>query len=133
MRMTRLALLALAATLALPLLAADKAGQTLPDGVIGFKGTLTGTVGEVGPRGMIFDLKVAKAAAGEGSTAKAPAEAEGKNLMINAQWEKDGEKWRAIPAHVAWIKSLKAGQEVTVTVVNDEGGRLHLVEVPAVK
>ncbi len=112
------------------LLAADEAGPAFPEGLKGFRGTLTGTVGEVGPKGLAFDLRVTRAVAAEGKNARDPQAAVGQLLGVNAQWVNIDGKWSAAADQVEFIHSLKPGQEITIAVVNDEGTRLHLVEVP---
>ena len=105
----------------LALYAEGGANPKLPDGLKGFKGALTGTVGEVRGNGQAFSLKVAKAVAADGSKATDPSAAVGLTLTISAKWVKgtDGQ-WHPDEAQVAYIKSLKAGAQITITVFNEE-------------
>ena len=111
--------------------AAGDAPASLPEGVKGFKGTLSGTVVSNLPDGLAFTLKVTKSTPEEGNKATTPANAVGNDLLINAQWKKDENgRWRAIADQVQFIKDLKVGQELAIRVVNDGMTRLHIVALP---
>jgi hypothetical protein len=117
--------------LALSLQAAE--GPTLPDGAKGFAGQLRGSVVEKVAGGKGFRLKVT--AIGKTfpkNTATNPQILVGESVLINAQWRKgDNGKWRPVENHIRFINSLKPGQELTIEVINDEGGRLHILELTA--
>ncbi|MBI1372315.1 MAG: hypothetical protein GC159_06085 [Phycisphaera sp.] len=110
--------------------AADKSLK-LPAGLKGFSGQLKGTVVEAAKDGRGFAIKVTEIGkTWKKNTAKNPQEAIGKTLLINAQFGKnDAGKPAMNESHVRFIKSLKRGEELTVEAVNDEGERLHLLEL----
>ncbi len=101
----------------------------LPDGMKGFSGMLEGKVVSIEKHG--FVLKVRKVLKlWEGNKAKKPKSAIGKKLLVNTQWEKgDSGKWRPVPNHMTFIKSLKVGEKIKIEVINDEGERLHILEL----
>ncbi|QNN24751.1 hypothetical protein HED60_21560 [Planctomycetales bacterium ZRK34] len=106
-------------------------GPTLPDGAKGFAGQLRGTVVEKVAKGKGFRLKVA--AIGKTfpkNNATNPQVLVGESVLINAQWRKgENGKWHPVENHIRFIRSLKPGQEITIEVINDEGGRLHILEL----
>ncbi|MBI1371113.1 MAG: hypothetical protein GC162_20985 [Planctomycetes bacterium] len=106
-------------------------GPMLPDGAKGFSGVLRGTVGEVVQEGKGFRMKVTEIGrTNPKNSAREPAVLVGKSVLINAQWTKgDGDKWHPVENHTRFIRSLKPGQEISIEVVNDEGGRLHILEL----
>ncbi len=101
----------------------------LPDGMKGFCGVLEGKV--VGKFEHGFLLKVRRVVRlWKGNKAKNPRSAVGKELLINVQWEKGrGGKWRPVAAHVKFVRSLKKGEKIRIEVINDEGERLHILEL----
>jgi hypothetical protein len=102
----------------------------IPDGLKGFSGTLRGTVTEVHKDGKAFHIEVTKVVnVWRKNTAPNPDSAVGETLLINAQWEKRGGQWRPVENHVRFIHSLRVGEEVDVEVTNDEGERLHILEL----
>jgi hypothetical protein len=125
--------LALALTLALfastPALADGPPEPDLPDWMRGFAGMLGGEVVEKWEHA--FLLKVATVTREwEHSEAKRAKKAKGRTLLINLQWEKHGEGWRPRPRQVRWLNQVVAeGDTVEVDVANDEGERLHLMEL----
>ncbi|MBI4569796.1 MAG: hypothetical protein HY719_15495 [Planctomycetes bacterium] len=103
----------------------------IPDGLKGFSGRLSGRVVEVQKDGLGFRLKVAKVLqVWKGNKAPKPESAVGQTLLINVPWEKgEGGKWRPVGNHVRFIRTLEPGEEVEIEVVNDEGERLHVLEL----
>jgi hypothetical protein len=64
------------------------------------------------------------------SKAPEPGEAVGMTLLVNLRWEKHGEKWRPAPRQVAWLReAVGVGDRVRCDLNNDEGQRLHLMEL----
>jgi len=102
----------------------------IPDGLKGFSGTLRGKVTEVHQDGKAFHMDVtAVVNVWRKNTAPNPRSAVGQNLLINAQWENRGGAWHPVENHVRFIKTLKVGEEIDIEVVNDEGERLHILEL----
>ena len=80
---------------------------------------------------MLSGTVVRKAEHGFVLKAGAPKAAAGHELLINVQWEKgEGDNWRPVPVHVRFVEGLKPGDETKIEVVNDEGDRLHILELP---
>ena len=102
----------------------------IPAGMKGFCGTLRGKVTEVHADGKAFHMDcTAVVNVWRKNTAPDPRSAVGQNLMINAQWEKRGGAWHPVENHVRFIKTLKVGEDIDIEVVNDEGERLHILEL----
>lgn len=108
---------------------ADLPKPSIPDGLRGFRGTLAGIVRQKGEYGFVFHV-VKVVNTWKGNRAEAPESAVGKDLLINAQWRRcdDGE-WRPMETHVHWIGTLEVGEDERIEVVNDEGDRLHILEL----
>lgn len=100
-----------------------------PDELKGFKGTIGGAVISKQDNG--FTIKIMKVGnILPGNKAANPESAVGKIVLISAGGEKgkDG-KWRPIEAQIKFISSLKFGEIIKIQVVNDEGERLHIIEL----
>ena len=115
--------------LVLPAAADGKEGPKIPDGMKGFSGMLEGKVVRTEELGFLLKVS-AVVKEWKKNRAKDSKSAVGKELLVNAQWEKgDGGNWRPVSAHVAFFRTLKPGQELRIEVVNDEGERLHILEL----
>jgi len=102
---------------------------SLPDGLKGFSGMLEGTVISKEEKGFILEVhKILNL--WKNNKANNPESAIDKELLINVQWEKgkDG-TWHPVEAHLKFINSLKVGEEIKIEVINDEGERLHILEL----
>ncbi len=104
-------------------------GRELPEGMRGFSGVLRGKVTEKVDNG--FRLQVQEVVkVWEGNKAAKPADAVGLTLLVNVQWRQgDGGAWHPVEQHLRFVRSLEAGETVAVEAVNDEGGRLHILEL----
>ncbi|MHC4663522.1 MAG: hypothetical protein ACYS8W_17825 [Planctomycetota bacterium] len=103
--------------------------DALPDGMVGFSGMLGGkVVGKVKNGFILHVKKILKL--WKGNEAENPESAIGKNLVILAQWKKgDNGKWHPIETHLRFINRLEIGQFIHIEVRNDEGERLHILEL----
>lgn len=127
--MKRLMALSAVCVLSLAASLAQAEVSAFPEGLKGFKGTLTGTVKVVNAKN--FQIKVTAAAPVEGNKAATPAAAVDKQLEILPNWSKVEGKWQPKADQLDYIKTLKVDQAVTITVINDDKTQLHLTEVPA--
>lgn len=104
---------------------------TLPASLKGFSGTIEGIV--LSKRERDFVIKATKITGSpDGQSASRPVAAIGRHLQISAQWAPGESGWmRPIPEHLSWIQSLRVNRTISVSVINDETDRLHIVEIPA--
>lgn len=122
--------IALALVFLLP--AASRAGEdALPDGFKGFSGRLRGTVVSVRDDGRGFALKVsALVKVWKNNRAEEPWCIVGRTVDVLAQWTKgDGDSWHPVERHVRFINTLDEGESLAIEVVQDEGERLHILEL----
>jgi len=101
----------------------------MPDSLKGFSGVL---IGNVLPKDQLgFWLKIN--GIGEiwnNNEADHPKTAIGKTVLINAQWQRGAENhWHPVPSHVRFIANLELGEKIAIEVINDEGERLHILEL----
>ena len=101
----------------------------LPDGMLGFSGMLKGKVVSKQKNG--FVLKVEKIEKlWKGNKAKNAESVIGKKVLINVQWEQHKKgKWRPVPLQAKYVEKLKVGAVISIEVKNDEGERLHILEL----
>jgi hypothetical protein len=101
----------------------------LPAGMKGFSGTLQGKIVSKVKSG--FVLKVEKILKlWKGNEAENPKSAIGKKLLITPRWVKgDNGKWRPFARHVSFVKKVKVGERIKIEVINEEAGRLHILEL----
>ncbi|TET31965.1 MAG: hypothetical protein E3J72_20955 [Planctomycetota bacterium] len=101
----------------------------LPDGMHGFSGILKGkVVGKIRNGFVLLVTDVVRL--WKNNEAENPESAVGKRLPILAQWrESDNGKWHPDEIHLRFIKGLDIGAVIKIEVVNDEGERLHILEL----
>lgn len=107
------------------------ADYKLPPGMKGFSGMLRGKVVSKVKNG--FVLKVEEVLKlWKGNKAKKPESVIGKKVLINPRWAKgDDGKWYLVKLHVNFIRKLEVGETIKIEVVNNEGHRLHILELSA--
>ena len=99
------------------LLAAAAAPAATPKEAVGFFGTVTGVVKSARPDGSSFVLTVSEATPdAKSNTAKDPAAMAGKDLTLGTRMPRVDGKPSPSPEDVAYIKSLKPGETITVKV-----------------
>ena len=103
----------------------------LPEGMQGFSGMLRGTVVEVADNGRGFHLKVDKIVKlWKGNEAEQPEQVVGKTVLINARWTKgENGRWHPVERHVKFINSLEVDETIDIEAINNEGQRLHILEL----
>jgi hypothetical protein len=103
----------------------------LPAALRGFAGELEGEV----TRRMdaAFLLRVQRVVRSwDHSEAERPEEAVGRLVRVDLRWEEHEGRWRPAPRQVAWLqRHVEEGTRVCVDLANDEGHRLHLMELNA--
>jgi hypothetical protein len=98
-------------------LGARSGGAATPREVVGFWGTVTGTVKSARPDGMSFVLTISKAEADEQhSTVKDTAPMIGKNVTLGTRMPRKDGKPSANPEDIAYIKTLKPGTTITIKI-----------------
>ncbi|MFH1227784.1 MAG: T9SS type A sorting domain-containing protein [Planctomycetota bacterium] len=97
---------------------------SFPDGLKGFCGVLAGTVVSVQENGFIIKVQSIPNV-WKNNKATDSESAVGKELLVNAKFEKG----RPVEAHLKFINSLEPGEEIKIEAVNDEGTRLHILEL----
>ena len=107
-----------------------EAGDSFPEGLRGFSGQVRGVVVEKGERNT-FTFKVARVLrVWKNNKAETPKLLAGRTVPVGPRWQKgDGGKWRPVELHVAFIKKLKAGQEVTLEIQNVERSHFSILEL----
>jgi len=66
----------------------------------------------------------------KGNKAEHAEAAVGKTLEINPRWTKGEQgRWHPVERHVKFIKSLKVDEKIDIEAINDEGQRLHILEL----
>src|ERR1051325_5153628 len=93
------------------LLAADT-----PKEAVGFFGNITGTVKSVKPDGTSFTLQISAAEPSDKSLIKDPKPMIGKIVSLGTRMPKTNGVAHNHPDDVAYIKSLKPGDQITVTI-----------------
>jgi len=122
--MRRFCWYALVVALLLPMVAY---GTVTPKEAVGFFGVVTGKVKSVQSNGQAFSLTVIKAVPAGGSLAKDPAAMVGKVIPLGTRMPRDKDG-RPMPHKddVAYIKTLKVGDIITVTVFAVHGAPEYL-------
>lgn len=108
------------------------ADEALPEALRGFSGQARGVVKAKGDKNT-FTFKVGRVLrVWKGNKAKDPESLAGRSIRVGPRWEKgDGRKWRPVARHVAFIRQLKVGQEMTLEVRNMEGSHFTILELSA--
>jgi hypothetical protein len=102
----------------------------LPEGVRGFSGQVRGVVAEKSGDNA-FAFRVARVLqVWKNNKATVPELLGGLTVLVRPRWAQvDGGAWRPVASHVAFIAGLRAGQEMTLEIVNDEGERFAILEL----
>ena len=114
-------------------LAGEAPEAPLPEGLRGFSGRVRGEVTAVQADGRGFVLRVsAVEQVWKNNRAEEPKAAEGRAFRVLAQWAKgeDGQ-WHPVENHVRFIRTIRAGEEIAIEVIQDEGERFHVLELTA--
>jgi hypothetical protein len=97
------------------------AGAENPKEAAGFSGKVTGTVKSTQADGLSFTIAVTKAEADEKSSVKDTAPMLGKTLTLGTRMpRKDGKPFPS-DQDIAYIKSLKAGDVISIKVFSVHG------------
>ena len=110
--------------------ARDAAEEGLPDGLKGFSGQVRGVVTAKGDRNT-FDFKVGRLLrTWKNNKAENPELIVGRTVLVAPRWAKgeDG-KWRPVELHVAFIRTLVVGQELTLEIRNPELDHFAILEL----
>jgi hypothetical protein len=94
---------------------AGKPAEAPPE-VVGFAGTLEGTVTGMKSNGNWVSINVTKADANDKSTAKDPSALVGKELTIKIRFDKKGGEYQANADDATFVKGLKNGDAIKVVV-----------------
>jgi len=103
---------------------------TLPKGMEGFRGTLTGTVTMVFTYNQGIQMEVTKVDSDADSKASNPNVAVGKKICVDIKYTTKDGKTVLDPTQRDWVKGLKEGQTVKPHVAENGKGDLVLQEVP---
>ena len=127
-RMVLMAVIALLAAMGSRALAAD----ALPDGVKGFSGRVRGLVTAKGDKNT-FTFKVARVLkVWKNNKAEKPEALAGHTVRVGPRWvQGDNGKWHPLERHVAFIRQLKVGEELTLEIFNAEGNHFNILELSA--
>ena len=110
--------------------ARDVAKEGLPDGLKGFSGQVRGVVKAKGDANT-FQFEVGRLLrTWKGSKAENPELIVGRTVAVGPRWVKgeDG-KWRPVELHVAFIRTLVVGQELTLEIRHAERDHFAILEL----
>ena len=130
-------LVSIAVVSAVALLAAvcdvwSEEGDALPEGVRGFSGQVRGVV-VAKAENDTFTFRAANVLrVWKGNKAETPEALAGLTVRVGPRWSKgeDG-KWHPAELHVAFIRKIEAGQEMTLEIRNVEGSHFAILELLA--
>jgi hypothetical protein len=106
------------------------ADEELPQELRGFSGLVRGEVASKGEK-HTFTFKVYRVLrVWKNSKAEEPKSIIGRTIRINPRWEKaDDGRWRPIGHHVAFVRYLEVGAEISIEVQNAERSHFNILEL----
>ena len=106
------------------------AESSLPKDLKGFSGQVRGVVMKKGEKNT-FTFKVARVLkVWKNNKAENAKSLAGHTVKVGPRWLKnDKGSWHPAELHVAFIKKLKAGQEITLEIVNLEASHFNILEL----
>lgn len=106
--------------------------EPLPQGLVGFCGQVRGVVVAKGDRNS-FTFKVARVLrVWKNNTAEAPESLVGRTVTVAPRWtQREDGTWRPVERHVAFIRGLRSGQEITLEIRNVERSHFSILELSA--
>ena len=106
------------------------ADEALPEGLRGFSGQVRGVVVEKGEKNT-FTFKVGRVLrVWENNKAEEPESLVGRTVPVGPRWVKgDDGKWHPVELHVAFIRRLEAGQEITLEIRHAERDHFAILEL----
>ncbi len=106
------------------------AGEELPQGLRGFSGLVRGEVVAKGEKNA-FTFKVYRVLrVWKNNKAEAPESITGRTIQIGPRWEKADEgQWRPMSHHVAFVRYLFVGAEISIEVQNAELSHFNILEL----
>ncbi len=106
--------------------------ESLSGGVRGFSGQVRGVVVEKGTKNT-FMFKVGRVLrVWDGNKAQNPGALAGRTVWVGPRWvEGDGRIWHPVERHVAFIRRVRTGQEMTLEIANAEGSHFSILELTA--
>ena len=106
------------------------AEDSLPDGVKGFSGRVRGVVTAKGDKNT-FTFKVARVLnVWKNNKAKDPEALAGRSVRVGPRWvQGENGKWHPVDIHVAFIRRLKVGEELTLEIFNAEANHFNILEL----
>lgn len=104
--------------------------QELPKGLKGFSGQVRGVIVEKGERNT-FTFKVGRVLrVWKNNKAETPHALINRTIPVGPRWQKnESGKWHPVELHVAFIRKLKAGQEITLEIHNVEASHFNILEL----
>ena len=108
------------------------AAEALPEPLRGFSGQVRGVVLKKGEKNVFF-FKVGRVLrVWKNNEAASPESLVGRTVPVGPRWIKgDNGKWHPVELHVAFIRKLEAGQEVTLEIRNVERNHFAILELSA--
>ena len=108
----------------------DVAKEELPDGLKGFSGQVRGVVTAKGDAN-IFQFKVGRLLrTWKNNKAENPQLIVGRTVPVGPRWTKgENGKWRPSEIHVAFIRKLAVGQELTLEIRHAERDHFAILEL----
>ena len=98
-------------------------GDVLPDGARGFSGQVRGVVVSKGDHDT-FGFKVARVLnVWKNNKAEDPESIAGHTVRVSPRRQKIRGKWHKVESHVAFIRKLRTGQELSLEIKHVEGPR----------
>jgi len=106
--------------------------EALPEGVRGFSGQVRGVVKAKGD-GNTFRFHVGRVLkVWKNNKAKNPEALAGRTVRVGPRWvQGENGKWHPLEGHIAFIRQLKVGQELTLEIFNAEASHFNLLELSA--
>lgn len=104
--------------------------ESLPEGLRGFSGQVRGVVVNKGEKNS-FSFKVSSVLqVWKNNKAKTPESIVGRTIQVSPRWTKGGnDQWKPVENHVAFIHTLKPGQELTLEIRNEERAHFSILEL----
>ena len=104
--------------------------RNIDQGLVGFSGQVQGVVEGKHERGIVFRVsKVVRT--WKNNEARMPKLLEGKSVPVGPSWHKVEGRWRPSEPHVRFLRSLRAGERLTLELKHAEHEHFAILELDA--
>jgi hypothetical protein len=129
MRSRRMEYAAVAMAVAIGAALPGRGRAVLPNDARGFSGQVRGIVASKGARSSIQFLVSGVVHLGNDNKADKPQSLVGQTVAVWPRWEQKDGLWLQSPLHVAFIHTLKDGQEITLGIRNAEMSHFEVISL----